>query len=123
MKRVLTAAILIPVVLFLVFLGPRWQWIFTLAVGAVAVLAGWEYVLLAEKGGFKPPRIASMIAIICLFVARLFSDSFSWLHQTEAVFGILALGLLVYCTFLRPVDHVRSEERRVGKECRSRWSP
>ena len=21
------------------------------------------------------------------------------------------------------VDHVRSEERRVGKECRSRWSP
>ena len=22
-----------------------------------------------------------------------------------------------------PVVHVRSEERRVGKECRSRWSP
>ena len=22
-----------------------------------------------------------------------------------------------------PVIHVRSEERRVGKECRSRWSP
>ena len=21
------------------------------------------------------------------------------------------------------LDHVRSEERRVGKECRSRWSP
>src|SRR2546429_9186400 len=24
---------------------------------------------------------------------------------------------------LRPRDPVRSEERRVGKECRSRWSP
>ena len=109
MKRVLTAAILIPLVLFLVFLGPRWQWIFTLAVGAVAVLAGWEYVILAEKGGFKPPRIACMVAIISLFVARLLADNFTWLHQTEAVFGILALGLLVYCTFLRPVEHVMAD--------------
>ena len=24
---------------------------------------------------------------------------------------------------VHPVDEVRSEERRVGKECRSRWSP
>src|SRR2546429_9027184 len=27
------------------------------------------------------------------------------------------LDVLCYCT------HIRSEERRVGKECRSRWSP
>ena len=26
-------------------------------------------------------------------------------------------------TYLCPEDEVRSEERRVGKECRSRWSP
>src|SRR5260370_12845936 len=26
-------------------------------------------------------------------------------------------------TFYVPHRHVRSEERRVGKECRSRWSP
>ena len=26
-------------------------------------------------------------------------------------------------TLERPVEHMRSEERRVGKECRSRWSP
>ena len=25
--------------------------------------------------------------------------------------------------FVRPEQSVRSEERRVGKECRSRWSP
>src|SRR2546430_7943873 len=24
---------------------------------------------------------------------------------------------------LTPIEHLRSEERRVGKECRSRWSP
>ena len=26
-------------------------------------------------------------------------------------------------SFLTTVDNLRSEERRVGKECRSRWSP
>ena len=26
-------------------------------------------------------------------------------------------------THLHPIDRSRSEERRVGKECRSRWSP
>ena len=29
----------------------------------------------------------------------------------------------VYVTGDAYVDHPRSEERRVGKECRSRWSP
>ena len=29
------------------------------------------------------------------------------------------LGSLVGCSN----NHIRSEERRVGKECRSRWSP
>ena len=28
-----------------------------------------------------------------------------------------------FFTFLFYVDYIRSEERRVGKECRSRWSP
>src|SRR5256885_8738975 len=31
------------------------------------------------------------------------------------------LGLWVSCAILK--EHKRSEERRVGKECRSRWSP
>ena len=26
-------------------------------------------------------------------------------------------------TFLKTLNRMRSEERRVGKECRSRWSP
>ena len=30
---------------------------------------------------------------------------------------------LVQDTFLRLISYRRSEERRVGKECRSRWSP
>ena len=40
--------------------------------------------------------------------------------------GSAADSLAAYClglTQVDPVEHNRSEERRVGKECRSRWSP
>ena len=98
MKRILTAAVLIPIVLVLVFLGPRWQWLFTLAVAAVAALAGWEYMDLSRRCGANPPRIATMVALLALFAV-----DFEWPDLTPALFGILGLGLLVYCTFFKPV--------------------
>jgi phosphatidate cytidylyltransferase len=104
MKRVITAAVLIPVVLLLVFLGPRWQWLFTLAVATVAALAGWEFMGLAEKGGANPPRAAVLMALLALFAVN-----FQWPDRTAAIFGILSLGLLVYCTFLRPVEQVMAD--------------
>src|SRR3712207_9479723 len=36
---------------------------------------------------------------------------------------VLGLQLFVGNTGLLSFAHIRSEERRVGKECRSRWSP
>jgi phosphatidate cytidylyltransferase len=99
MKRILTAAVLIPIVLVLVFLGPRWQWLFTLAVAAVAALAGWEYMDLSRRCGANPPRIATMVALLALFAV-----DFEWPDLTPALFGILGLGLLVYCTFFKPVE-------------------
>src|SRR5256885_993084 len=33
------------------------------------------------------------------------------------------LGVVNFATFYKAMDSARSEERRVGKECRSRWSP
>ena len=36
---------------------------------------------------------------------------------------IVEQGLIVLSTYIDVVVKVRSEERRVGKECRSRWSP
>ncbi len=99
MKRLITAAVLIPVVLVLVFLGPRWQWLFTLAVAAVAALAGWEYLGLSRRCGANPPRIATMTALLALFAVN-----FEWPDLTPALFGILGLGLLVYCTFFKPVE-------------------
>src|SRR2546430_2847740 len=48
------------------------------------------------------------------------------LHPVSAVlvpiFFVL-MGMKVDLRFFAPGSPVRSEERRVGKECRSRWSP
>jgi len=103
MKRVLTASVLIPVVLVLVFLGPRWQWLFSLAVAGIAVLAGWEYMSLTRRCGANPPRVATLTALVALFVVN-----FQWPELIPGLFGILGLGLLVYCTFLKPVEEIIS---------------
>ena len=104
MKRILTGVILIPLVLALVFLGPRWQWLFTLAVAGVALLASWEFLDLAERGGARPSRVAVLVAILGLFIG-----TFEWPDQTTAVLGVLSLGLLVYCTFRSPVERMMPE--------------
>ena len=53
-----------------------------------------------------------------------------WLKRHVGFTGEVFLGHLRYGTFgknnienVHPVSRERSEERRVGKECRSRWSP
>jgi phosphatidate cytidylyltransferase len=104
MKRIITALILIPVVLVLVFLGPWWQWLFTMAVAAVAALAAWEFLGMAENAGAQPPRIAVLVAILALFAGY-----FEWPGLTAAIFGILSLALLVYCTLFRPVEKLMAD--------------
>ena len=103
MKRVITALILIPLVLVLIFLGPQWQWLFSLTVAGVAALAGWEYLGLTRRCGANPPRIATLVALLALF-----ASNFQWPDSDHllAIFGILGLALLVYCTFFKPVNEV-----------------
>jgi phosphatidate cytidylyltransferase len=102
MKRILTALILIPLVLALLFFGPGW--LLTLAVAAVSALAAWEFLGLAEKAGVKPPRIAVLVVILALFFGN-----FEWPGQSSAILGILSLALLVYCTFSRPVEQMMAD--------------
>jgi len=99
MKRVLTAVVLIPLVMVLVFLGPRWQWLFTAVTALVAALAGWEFLGLARQKGVAPSRIAVLIAIVGLFAA-----TFEWPDQTASILGILFFVLLVVCTFASPIE-------------------
>jgi phosphatidate cytidylyltransferase len=104
MKRVLTALILVPVVLILVFLAPGRQWLFTLAVAVVAAAAAWEFAGLAEKSGAQPPRVAVVVAVLALFALNAYRPS-----QLAAILGILSLALLLYCTFFRPVDQMLAD--------------
>ena len=53
-----------------------------------------------------------------------------WIHKHHVlqaqilyIFISIALGTMVSTFFLNISSWSRSEERRVGKECRSRWSP
>jgi phosphatidate cytidylyltransferase len=66
-KRVLTAAILIPLVILALFKAP--PWLFTLLVLGVALLAGNEYLDIVTATGFKPFRALSYLFLLCLFVA------------------------------------------------------
>jgi len=98
MKRILTAVVLIPIVLVLVFLGPKWQGLFTLAVAGVSLLAGWEYLGLTERCGAKPPKLLVMGALV-----NLFAFNYAWPEDTAAIFCLLSLGIVIYCMFMRPV--------------------
>ena len=65
-----------------------------------------------------------------LFIGYVFSSRRRHTRST-GVTGVQTCALPIYTLFLSTVSavplpkswSVRSEERRVGKECRSRWSP
>ena len=50
-----------------------------------------------------------------------------WKANIRLVIGCLIVWFIVSFGFgillAGPLNSIRSEERRVGKECRSRWSP
>lgn len=102
MKRILTALVLIPLVIALVFLGP--DWLVTLSVGAVALLAAWEYLGIAQAAGAKAPRIPVLVSIAILFAVAYF-----WPDKLSAALGALCLALLVWCTFSSPVATVLTD--------------
>src|SRR2546427_12307741 len=47
-----------------------------------------------------------------------------WMHVTLSLLGTVAFAVAFIAGLMYLIqEHMRSEERRVGKECRSRWSP
>jgi phosphatidate cytidylyltransferase len=99
MRRVLTALLLAPVALALVFFAPKW--LVTVVAAAISMLAGWEFLGLAEKCGAKPPRLAVLAAVVALF-----AGNYQWPDQTVVLFCGLCLSLLACCTFRKPVENV-----------------
>jgi phosphatidate cytidylyltransferase len=99
MARILTAAVLIPLVILLLFRAPFW--LVTLAAAAVAILACWEYLGLADASGARTPRWVVLAAI-----AALFAINFIRPEMLMAGFSALAFLLFVLIAFRSPLDRV-----------------
>ncbi|HEX4007454.1 MAG TPA: phosphatidate cytidylyltransferase [Acidobacteriaceae bacterium] len=101
MQRIITAIILVPVVLLLVFYSPTQPLPIMGAIFVVSVLAMWEYLGLADAMGAKTPRVTVLIAL-ALLLATIFRRS----DLLEPVLGAVSLALLVVCLFRSPVNRV-----------------
>jgi len=104
MQRILNAAILIPLVLVVIFVSPKWPLVLMGFIFVFASLALWEYLGLAAAMGAKPPRI---VVIVCL--AILYAAVFRRPDWMAPVLGCLSLALLIICTFRSPVNRVLSD--------------
>jgi phosphatidate cytidylyltransferase len=104
MQRIITAAVLIPLVVVLVLVSPKWPLLFMGVVFVVAALALWEFLGLANGMGAKTPRV---VVTICLAV--LLAAAFRRPDLITPVMGALSLGLLILSMFRSPVERVLAD--------------
>src|SRR5437763_4210411 len=123
MKRVATAVILIPVVLAAVLWLPNW--IFSLAVGAIALLAADELLNIGEAAGFKPARYVTMFFVAVLFVAfplrfTLQLNEAQWVRVPGGMywaaprFPTLLLAVVVASAFFSLLAGMRRDDLRAA---------
>jgi phosphatidate cytidylyltransferase len=99
MKRVITAAILVPLVLLLVLRG---SYLLVVVFSAlVAVLAAWEYIAIADSHGARLPRPLVLVAIAVLFAATFLNPSL-----ILPAIGVCSVVLLIVCSFRSPNERV-----------------
>jgi phosphatidate cytidylyltransferase len=101
MKRILTAIVLIPLVIAVIYVSPRWPIVLMGAIFAIAGLALWEYLGLANAIGAKTPRVF-VIVLLAVLMAAIFRNP----ELMAPVIGAMALALLVVCTFRSPLERV-----------------
>ena len=80
MKRVISALILAP----LVFAAVLWlkPWVFSIAVGFVALIAADEFLNISQAAGFPPARYVTMFFVALLFVAFPLRSS-GWFSEAQ----------------------------------------
>jgi phosphatidate cytidylyltransferase len=93
-KRVLVAALLLPVGLAFVVLG---GWFFIGMVSLILVLAGWEYVQLFRAGGLRPAGVLVIGGIVLFILGRVLDglDSAPWMVSL-LVLASMAYHLVAY---------------------------
>lgn len=94
MKRVLTAAVLIPLVLLAVFKAPNW--LFTVLIATVALLALMEYLEIAAGYGFEPFRAMTYLLMLTFFGINL------WATSTPSPGGIQVMLAFLFFFMLAP---------------------
>ena len=69
-------------------------------------MAAWEYLGLARGVGAKTPRIAVLVSTIVLFAAW-----WEWQDPERflAIYGVLCIALMIYCTFASPITSVLAD--------------
>lgn len=95
LKRVLTAAVLIPAVLALVFWAPGW--LFLLGLAPVLLLALWEYLELASRFGASSTRLPVYLSGLLMLAAGLY-----WPDQMLAIVAGTTLLSATLELFRRP---------------------
>jgi phosphatidate cytidylyltransferase len=94
MKRIVTAAILIPLVLLAVFRAPLW--LFLLMTALVALAAVFEYLGIAASYGCEPFHLLTYLYTAALFVVYYFAQG---LYAQTYGGGALLGGLLLLLLF------------------------
>src|SRR3712207_8599227 len=92
--------------------------------GLGELLASWvRPALLVGMGLAIFQQIIGINTIIYYAPTTLTNVGFGNSAAILANAGIGVINVTMTLVAIRFIDRVRSEERRVGKECRSRWSP
>ena len=107
MKRILTAALLIFIVVLLIFRGQPWM--LTLASASIAELAAYEYLRLANRNGARIPVwwMLCGTAVVFLFTLPNFHN-----EAELPALSALALFLLAWTAFREPLDRVLPDAAR-----------
>src|SRR3954468_22510045 len=88
MQRVLTAAVLIPVVLLAVFKAPFW--LYALFIAAIAMLCAQEYLNICDAHNLKPLRGLTYAGVVAVIAHYYLSIVVRSAHPSNAA-GWLAL--------------------------------
>src|SRR6266496_4133315 len=83
--------------------------------GRVPTDQGYRYYVDSLSGVVGLPRLQQYVVMRCL-------EGAAGLEETLQLTSLLLASLTHYTAMVAPPAVDRSEERRVGKECRSRWS-
>src|SRR5574344_2646936 len=103
--------------------GSKLGMILATAGGAVGLGNLWRFPYMVGNNGGAAFIIIYLLFVVLLCLPIMFSEFIIGRRTQSNVFGAIN-KLAPKSPFLSiGVISVRSEERRVGKECRSRWSP